>query len=82
MQRESELCGRDSQPNLVVSEGTPRGMQRELEPGFLSIFSMYIVVRMGVILGSAFIYFAWYSCSLDTIPGALCNPFPWWISFS
>ncbi len=65
MQRESELRGQDSQSNLVVSQVMPGGTQRELEPGLLSVFSMYIIVRLGVILGSAFIYFAWYGFSLD-----------------
>jgi signal transduction histidine kinase len=46
-------------------DAMPRGMRRELEPGLLSVFSMYIVVRLGVILGSGLIYFAWYGFSLD-----------------
>jgi len=67
MHRESEVRSRGGgQPRLADRAGAiPGGARRELEPGLLSVFSMYIVVRMGVILGSAFIYFAWYGFSLD-----------------
>jgi signal transduction histidine kinase len=66
MRRESKFRGEGSQLSLGASGGAlSGGAQRELEPGLLSVFGMYIIVRMGVILGSAFIYFAWYGFSLD-----------------
>lgn len=70
MHRESGSRPRGGQAAPTdAANATPRGSRRELEPGLMPVFSMYIVVRMGVILGSAFIYFAWYGFSLD--PGLI-----------
>jgi len=38
----------------------------DVEPGLMSIFGLYIVVRMGVIFSSALLYFIWYGFSLQS----------------
>lgn len=39
--------------------------EHKLEPGLLSVFGLYIVVRLGVILSSGAFYFVWYGFSFD-----------------
>jgi len=66
MHSDSELeahIGGQAAPEAPVA-AMPKETRWELEPGLLSVFSMYIMVRLGVILGSALIYFAWYGFSL------------------